>query len=383
MADRFERLYELPNNLYTTGSPLIVSGGALLKDKESGSVLVQLKFQSVSSVTIKAVSVDISAFDVTGQKLAGQNNYQYLDLFAHEGDFFGSKKAIIMPDATTRSFEITKICVVFDDGAIANVLPPLTSLPKETSLINTLREYELVNLYRKMTCDKASFVPIEEKGIWQCTCGKWNNGSVCTHCHTWKQEVFSTFDIDFLRKHSPSHSLIEPEVKKDLYKSTKSARYFLIAAKIFCVLALLWETLLMFVRSDESFIAVLCSSGLCAVSFLLLLFGIGKNAPLTQITFLGLAIGEMIYSQVAGDLAPFICNAIIWGLLFLASMKRFSAKLIGLMPLAMLMSFIKPLWISYLVDDFWAFLAFGISSVVMSLICGWLFFSTKSNQNNI
>lgn len=49
MADRFERLYELPNNLYTTGSPLIVSGGALLKDKESGSVLVQLKCKTAAN----------------------------------------------------------------------------------------------------------------------------------------------------------------------------------------------------------------------------------------------------------------------------------------------------------------------------------------------
>ena len=34
MAERFERLYKLPDNLYTNESPIIISAGVLLKDND-------------------------------------------------------------------------------------------------------------------------------------------------------------------------------------------------------------------------------------------------------------------------------------------------------------------------------------------------------------
>ena len=285
-----------------------------------------------------------------------------------------------MPDATTRSFEITKIVVVLEDGSMVNVILPLTSLPKETSLFSVLHEDKLVKLYRTLACDKALFVPIEEKGIWLCACGKWNCGSSCTQCHAWKQEVFSNYNIDFLREYSPSGLLTEPEDRKNLEKAAHHAHRFLIAAKIFCVLALLVEAVLMLFAFDTNYKEILYSSGLCAVSFLLLLLVIGKNTILTQVAFIGLAIGEFFYSHADAQTLPFVCNTIVWGLIFLTSVKGFKAKLIRLMPLAMLLSFIKPLWIFYLIGDPWAFLIFSIDSVVLSLSCGWLFFSTKSSQ---
>ena len=64
MAERFERLYKSPDNLYISGSPVIISAGSLLKDSQTGSIIVQLKFHSVSENAIKAVKVSLSAFDV-------------------------------------------------------------------------------------------------------------------------------------------------------------------------------------------------------------------------------------------------------------------------------------------------------------------------------
>ena len=48
MAERFERLYKLSENLYIDGAPIIISAGALLKDTATGSVVAQIKFHSVS-----------------------------------------------------------------------------------------------------------------------------------------------------------------------------------------------------------------------------------------------------------------------------------------------------------------------------------------------
>ena len=43
----YQRLYELPKNLYLASSPVIIEAGALLKDEESGSLIAQLKLKAL------------------------------------------------------------------------------------------------------------------------------------------------------------------------------------------------------------------------------------------------------------------------------------------------------------------------------------------------
>ena len=118
MAERFERLYKLPEKLYINDLPVIISAGALLKDRQTGSIVVQLKFHSVSENTIKAVKVSLSTFDVSGAETQGVRDYQYLDLNIHNGQEFGANKAIVIPSAVTRSFTISDIAVVFSDNRL-------------------------------------------------------------------------------------------------------------------------------------------------------------------------------------------------------------------------------------------------------------------------
>lgn len=94
MAERFEKLFSLPSNLYSEISPVIVVAGSLLKDTETERMIVQLKYHSVSDKMIKAIKIDISAFDVAGKEVEGVADYQYLDLNVHNGQEFGSNKAM-------------------------------------------------------------------------------------------------------------------------------------------------------------------------------------------------------------------------------------------------------------------------------------------------
>ena len=59
MSERFERLFNLPNNLYLEGSPIIISAGSLLKDTTTGSIVAQIKFHSVSKKVIKAGTISV------------------------------------------------------------------------------------------------------------------------------------------------------------------------------------------------------------------------------------------------------------------------------------------------------------------------------------
>ena len=171
MADRFERLFSLPNDLFTNDTPIIIMAGALLKDQQTGAIIAQIKFQSLSNKTIKAVKLSLSAYDITGKQVTGVEDYQYLDMAVNTGEVFGAEKAIIMPNYNSRSFAIVSIMVVFSDNSTwecqGNML---YSLPAP-QLLNTKISTELIQQYKIATTEQANYVPQELGVAWRCTCG--------------------------------------------------------------------------------------------------------------------------------------------------------------------------------------------------------------------
>lgn len=198
MAERFERLYSLRDNLYSAGSPVIVSAGALLKDNQSGKVLAQIKYQNVSGATIKALKVSLKALDISGKEVAGVNEYQYLDLNVKNGESFGGDKAILLPDSVTRKIEISAITVVLVSGASVAVTMPLSWLPVGKKLGNVLDSQGLVDQYRLETNNSAEYVPQKAEGLWQCACGCWNGTGTCTECHGSEKQIFGAYDVQKL-----------------------------------------------------------------------------------------------------------------------------------------------------------------------------------------
>ena len=196
MAERFERLYQLPANLYVSGAPIIVSAGALLRDTQTDSVIVQLKFHSVSKKTIKAVKVSIAAQDVSKQPIQGIDDYQYLDLNIKHGQEFGANKAIVLQNSVARFFAISAITVVFADESkwLWDTTQSLQPLPTSTPLHSTLTSNEMVKQYQIATNASAQYVPIDEGTIWQCSCGEWNGEHLCSKCKLSKTTAFAAFD---------------------------------------------------------------------------------------------------------------------------------------------------------------------------------------------
>ena len=198
MLNRFERLCQLPTNQYIEDSPIILAAGALLKDNETGSIITQLKFQSVSEKRIKAVKVTIAAYDISHAEVDGVKDYQYLELDVSNGQEFGSNKAIVMPNSVTRSFAVTSVAVVFEDGTVWKAAASFDVLPAAVPL--SFRHKEILDQYRIATNNAAQYIPSKHKGIWQCTCGRWNKGSCCSSCHISKDKVFAAYDIPTLIK---------------------------------------------------------------------------------------------------------------------------------------------------------------------------------------
>lgn len=198
MSERFTKLYEVQKNLYSEGSPIIVSAGSLLKDTQTSNIIVQLKFHSVSATTIKALKVGITAFDIAGKEIDGISEYQYLDLCVQNGQEFGSNKAIVMPNPVTRSFAIKSITIVLTDGHVQNVSVPLVPLPQSTDIQSVLKDAELVKQYKLKTSESAAYVPQESYELWQCHCGEWNSCSLCSRCKGEKTVAFAALDLPAL-----------------------------------------------------------------------------------------------------------------------------------------------------------------------------------------
>ena len=116
MSERYSKLFSLPENLYTEGSPVIIAAGALLKDNSTGKLLVQLKFRNISDCVINAVKVKINAFDPAGTVLKGVESFSYLDLSVGKDGEFGQKKPIPLSDVTTRSFSVQILSVTYSGG---------------------------------------------------------------------------------------------------------------------------------------------------------------------------------------------------------------------------------------------------------------------------
>lgn len=224
MADRFERLFALPNNLYSAGSPVIVAAGALLKDTQTGNIIVQLKYQSVSPLIIKALKVSISAYDVAGKEINGVTEYQYLDLNISNGQAFGSNKAIVLSNKVTRSFSISSITVVLSDGTAHEVSQPLSPLPEPTSLRSALHNPELIKQYQIAVNDHAKYVPQAAHGIWECTCGAWNSGKICQCCGATQNNVVDALNIPVLTENTNSRLAAEKAQREEKERLAEEAR---------------------------------------------------------------------------------------------------------------------------------------------------------------
>lgn len=118
MSERYSRLFSLPTSLYTEGSPVIIAAGALLKDNHTDKVLVQLKFRNISQKAIKSVKIKVNAYDIAKGQLNGIDTFSYLDLSGAANEEFGQSTPIYLADATTRSFTVEILSVVYADNEV-------------------------------------------------------------------------------------------------------------------------------------------------------------------------------------------------------------------------------------------------------------------------
>ena len=199
MAERYNKLYTLPSNLYAAGCPVIIAAGALLKDSQTGRVLCQLKFRNISSGRINALKLLVLGYDMSGEEVC-REEHQYLDLKVGRNGVFGAKEAIPLPEKSVRSYTAQVQAVYFEDGSRWYHGEELWEpLPEQLPLRSRLFDRELIRQYKLGSSDKSEFVPTEYKDLWFCACGDVNrSGDACAGCGQELESLLALLDVDRL-----------------------------------------------------------------------------------------------------------------------------------------------------------------------------------------
>lgn len=198
--ERYSKLFTLANNFYSSGSPVIISAGTLLNDHENNGVLVQLKIKSISPQTIKALKVEIVAQDTADRQLGKTVEFQYIDILIVRNQEFGQKTPIHLPDNSTRSFSVKILEVIFENNIIwTEKITDNSAIPSSLTLLECLKNPELVKQYQLICRSSSQFMPKKEKDLWICACGTFNhsNEGVCSHCQL-NLAVLEAIDLEEL-----------------------------------------------------------------------------------------------------------------------------------------------------------------------------------------
>lgn len=212
MSERYSKLFSLPENLYSAGSPVVIAAGALLKDNQTGKVIAQLKIRNIQDWRIKAATVCITPLDTVGNPLGDTVRYQYLDLNAGRNEEFGQKAAIALPDASTRSFAVCVNEVVFVQNTIWTETSACWERLRVPDSLKSLGNSELIKQFRMEYGNDCKNLLLEEKDLWHCVCGGLNHTdeNQCHHCRKSLSEL-RAIDFDKLQKEKDARVAAEKE----------------------------------------------------------------------------------------------------------------------------------------------------------------------------
>lgn len=185
MSERYATLFKCVVPQSQKNSPVLLSAGVLLGDKQTGSVLAQIKLQNVSEKTILAVYASLMCVDAMNAPLETATDARYLDLHVKPGEYFADKQPIVLSDTTVRSFTLCVTDILYADGsAWHNDDNAAYAAIEELQCIYTSEQLEQL----RIETGKREFVTSEAVcgDLKRCCCGQWNasTNAICVKCNT-------------------------------------------------------------------------------------------------------------------------------------------------------------------------------------------------------
>ena len=225
MSERYSKVFSLVENLYAEGAPVVIAAGALLKDNQTGRVVAQLKLRNISPKTIKAATVCLFPANIVGNPLGDAVRYEYLDLSSTRDTDFGSKSAIPMPDASTRSFSVAVAEVIFADNSAWNANDAAWEPLEKPETLASRLDSEMVKQFQIEYGSRAKNFLLEQKDLWHCICGAVNRQGE-TVCHSCRKSIYDLKRLDFeaLKEHKEQRLVKEQEQAAATRENAKRIR---------------------------------------------------------------------------------------------------------------------------------------------------------------
>ena len=236
MSERYSKLFSLPENLYAEGSPVIIAAGALLKDNQTGRVIAQLKLRNISSKTIKAATVSLLPLNTVGKPLGKAVRYEYLELSSTRDTDFGSKSAIPLPDASTRSFSVAVAEVIFTDNSVWNANDAAWETLKSPEALTSRLDGEMVKQFRIEYGSGAKNFFLEQKDLWYCVCGAVNRREE-TICHSCRKPIYDLRNIDLEALKESKEQRVAREREQAAKKAAATQKNIKVLATVLVVAA--------------------------------------------------------------------------------------------------------------------------------------------------
>lgn len=211
MGERYSRLFTLPENLYATGSPVVIAAGTLLKDNQTGNIVAQLKLRSISNKIIKAVRVKLDLYDTAGKALDEAVEYDYLDLHAARDTEFGQKTPVRIANNKARSYTASVTEVVFIDQSVG-CADGNTWEPLEKPVPLYFPDTELLKQYQLRFGSTSKYKPKREKDLWYCTCGALNH--VGKNCHACGKDLTTLLSLDMAELEAEKNTRLAAEARQ-------------------------------------------------------------------------------------------------------------------------------------------------------------------------
>lgn len=202
---RYEIVSKNEHVLYQKECPTIILSSALTLDHEKNAIISQIKFQNLSSNTVKAAYIKIDCIGLDGESFQGIPEYVYMDLSVPANQMFGSSVPIYLPDNRTRKIKISCLKILFEDGSKWEqegdyYYDNFPSVVKLQNILEPELYAELIDIVDKdrIKVDEICY-PSDVDNIQLCACGKYklNDDKECWYCgkdkNWWLQHISKEF----------------------------------------------------------------------------------------------------------------------------------------------------------------------------------------------
>lgn len=257
-------LFALETPYYLAGSPVIITRGALIMDRFSEALTVNLSLKNITDTRLVSCEVRLTLYDAKGLPYEHELFYKYDGMTIPRGKEFGSKRAIPLPDNLVRSFEISVSEVTFGDYTRWENRELYVPVDPIESLKAAFDSEEMARQYAVRYGSDCEYLPSSTADIWYCTCGAVNHVSEerCYSCGR-KRTALEEVNVKSLRRDSEarirSEKVAEEAEKREREKKARRGklvlRISLIILPVLLVGVLILATVPPFLERREAYAA--------------------------------------------------------------------------------------------------------------------------------